>query len=112
MKILFTVKDNSWDSVIDPRFGRTEGFFIYDEASDNTEYLDNSEAASQSHGAGPLAAQKIFDLKPDVLITGNGPGGKASAVLSNMNLEIYMGAGGMTVKEAYEAYKNGSLHKM
>ena len=31
--------------------------------------------------------QKIFDLKADILITGNGPGENAAAVLKKMNLK-------------------------
>ncbi len=46
-----------------------------------------------------------------VLITGNGPGGNAATVLQTMGTEIYVGAGDMTVKEAYEAYQNGTLKK-
>ena len=62
-----------------------------------------------AHGAGPQTAKKLFDLHPDVLITGNGPGGNAASVLQKASLEIFTGAGDMTVKEAYEAYKNGNL---
>ena len=111
MKILFTVRENSWESPMDARFGRAEGFFVYDEETDKTDYYDNSDVNSQSHGAGPLAAQKIFGIKPDIMITGNGPGGKAAAVTNKMNLEIFVGAGDMSVKEAYEAYKSGKLRK-
>ena len=44
-----------------------------------------------------------------MLITGNGPGGNAGRVLSQANLQIFTGAGNMTVKEAFEAYKKGEL---
>lgn len=111
MKILFSVKENSWESQIDARFGRAEWFLVYDEESGEKIFLDNRDTAGQSHGAGPLAAQKVFDIKPDVIITGNGPGGKAATVLSKMNLDIYIGAGDMSVKEAYDAFKSGKLAK-
>ena len=42
-------------------------------------------------------------------ITGNGPGGNAAAVVNQMNLKVYVGAGEMTLKEAYDSYKNGLL---
>jgi predicted Fe-Mo cluster-binding NifX family protein len=51
----------------------------------------------------------LFELNPDVLITGNGPGGNAAAVLRNSPMKIYVGAGEMTVKEALGAFKNGEL---
>lgn len=71
--------------------------------------MDNTATAEVSHGAGPQTAQKSFELNPDILITGNGPGGNAARVLQNSNIKIYIGAGNMTVKEAYDAYKNGEL---
>jgi predicted Fe-Mo cluster-binding NifX family protein len=109
MKIALTAKGTDWDSMMDPRFGRTEYFFIYDEEKDETSNFDNREVANAAHGAGPQAAKNLFNLKPDILITGNGPGGNAATVLRNSNLKIYIGADQMTVKDAYEAFKNGKL---
>ena len=109
MKIVFTTKGTDWDSNMDPRFGRTEYIFIYDEEKEEISSVDNTAIAEVSHGAGPQTAQKMFELSPDILITGNGPGGNAARVLQNSNTKIYIGAGDMTVKEAYDAYKNGEL---
>ncbi len=111
MRLAITVKEDSWDSKVDPRFGRTEHFLIYDEENDNTDFIDNSDITGEAHGVGPLAAQKMFEVKPDAIITGNGPGNKAAAVLSRSNIEIYVGADGMTAKEAYRAFKDGKLNK-
>jgi len=109
MKIAFTTKGKTWDSSMDPRFGRTEWFLIYDEAKDELTAVDNRDAANDAHGAGPKTAQKLFEFNPDVLITGNGPGGNASAVLEKTKIKIVTGAGDMSAKEAYQAYKNGEL---
>jgi len=109
MKIVFTSKGTEWESQIDPRFGRTDYFFTYNEETEEVSTLDNRAIAETAHGAGPQTAQKLFELKPDVLITGNGPGGNAARVLAQGNVKIFVGAGGMTVKEAYDAYKNGAL---
>lgn len=109
MKIAFTSKGIELDSAMDARFGRTEYILIYDETNDEFTHYDNRAIANEAHGAGPQTAQKLFELNPDVLITGNGPGGNAAAVLAKAGLNIYIGAGEMTVKEAYEAYKNGKL---
>ena len=38
MKIIFTTKGTEWDSAMDPRFGRTEFFLIYDEDKDTGEF--------------------------------------------------------------------------
>jgi len=109
MKIAFTAKGTDWDAEIDPRFGRTDYILVYDEDADALEHADNREIADVAHGAGPQTAKKLFDLHPDVLITGNGPGGNAEAVLKRADLQIFTGAGHMTIREAYEAWKNGSL---
>ncbi|MEA2103994.1 MAG: NifB/NifX family molybdenum-iron cluster-binding protein [Candidatus Cloacimonadota bacterium] len=112
MKIAFTAKGTTWDSEMDPRFGRTESFFIYDEEKDEISSVDNADIDEVAHGAGPKTAQKLFESKPDILITGNGPGGNAGSILEKANLSVYTGAGKMTIKEAYDAYKNGELKKL
>ncbi len=109
MKIAFTTKGTEWDSQIDARFGRAQFILVYDDSADSFTSIDNSAVESVAHGAGPQTAQKLFDLKPDVLITGNGPGGNAATVLTKAGLKIYIGAGDMTVRQAYDAYKKGEL---
>jgi predicted Fe-Mo cluster-binding NifX family protein len=109
MKILFTSKGTEWDAAIDPRFGRAEFFFIYDEETEQIETFDNRAIANEAHGAGPKTAQKMSEYKVNLLITGNGPGGNAAAVIDQMGIKVITGVGGMTVKEAYESYKKGEL---
>ena len=109
MRIAFTSKGANWDSMIDPRFGRTEFLLIYDEEKNELTHFDNRAIENEAHGAGPKTAQKLFDLKADVLITGNGPGDNAARILDNTKTRIYTGAGNMTIKKAFDAYKNNSL---
>ncbi len=109
MKIAFTTKGTTWDSMMDPRFGRTEYILVYDDVEDKFSHYDNRAIANEAHGAGPLTAQKLFDLHPDVLITGNGPGGNAATVLEKAGMKTYIGAGEMSVKEAFKAHKKGTL---
>lgn len=109
MKIAFTAKGTEWDSKMDPRFGRTEYIVVFDEEKDELSVADNREIINTAHGAGPQTAQKLFDLSPDVLITGNGPGGNAATVLKSADLKIFIGAGNMTLKEAYDSYKKNEL---
>ena len=111
MKIAFTTKGTEWDSMMDPRFGRTEYLLVYDDADDKISTFDNRAIANEAHGAGPQTAQKLFELGPDILITGNGPGGNAAAVLEKADIKIYIGVDGMTVRKAYDAYKNDELKK-
>ena len=112
MKIIFTTKGTNWDSAMDPRFGRTEYFLIYNEEKDELTHFDNRDSANNAHGAGPKTAQKLFEFSPDVLITGNGPGGNAASVLQKTGVKIYVGAGEMTAKEAFDAYNNNSLEQL
>ena len=109
MKIVFTAKGDSWDSPMDARFGRANMFVVYDESDDTLKAINNSETDDMGHGAGLQTSKKVLDLNPDVIITGNGAGEKALAILKSSSVKMYIGAGDMTLKEAYEAYKNNKL---
>ncbi len=109
MKIAFTTQGTEWDSAMDPRFGRTAYLLVYDEDEKKLSHFDNRSIENEAHGAGPKTAQKLLELKANVLITGNGPGGNAGHVLEESGIKVYVGAGQMTVKEAFMEYKNGRL---
>ncbi len=111
MKIAFTTQGTDWDSRMEARFGRADYFFIYDEEKDVIEIVDNRSSGNEAHGAGPKAAQALADHEAKVLITGNGPGGNAAVVLQKIGVECYVKAGDMTIKQAYDAFKNGKLEK-
>ena len=112
MKIAFTTKGINWDSIMDPRFGRTEHILIYDTENDQLLNIDNRDVANEAHGAGPQTAKKIFDAGAEIIITGNGPGGNAETILEKTGIKIYTGASHMTVKEAFEKYSKGELTKL
>ncbi len=109
MRIAFTTKGTDWESQMDPRFGRTEFILIFDEDQNILEHFNNQDIENEAHGAGTRTAQKLFELKPDVLITGNGPGGNAGTILEKSNVKIFVGAGEMNVKQSYQAFKNNEL---
>ena len=111
MRIAFTTTGTNWESMMDSRFGRTQYFVLYDDEKDELSSFDNSDAANDAHGAGPKTAQKLSKLDADVLITGNGPGGNAATVLEKTGVLIYVGAGDITAKEAYDKFKAGELQK-
>ena len=111
MKIAFTSKGTEWESMMDPRFGRAEFLLLFDDESNKFLHYDNRKIAEVAHGAGPQTAQKLFNFHPDVLITGNGPGGNAATVLEKSGVNIYIGAGEMTVKQAFDAYNKNELKK-
>jgi len=111
MRIAFTTKGSTWESQMDPRFGRADYFLVYDEEKDELTSVSNKEVENEAHGAGPKAAQKLAEQNVKVLITGNGPGGNAATVLQKIGVDCYIKAGEMTVKEAYEAFKSSNLQK-
>ncbi|NOZ48184.1 MAG: dinitrogenase iron-molybdenum cofactor biosynthesis protein [Chlorobi bacterium] len=112
MKIAFTTKGINWDSKIDPRFGRTEYILVYNEENNEFFNYDNREIEKEAHGAGPQTSQKLFELGAKILVTGNGPGGNAATVLEKAGIKTFVGAGEMTVKEAYEAYQENKLNEL
>ncbi|MCK9450396.1 MAG: NifB/NifX family molybdenum-iron cluster-binding protein [Bacteroidales bacterium] len=109
MKIAFTASGGNWEAQIDPRFGRTAFLVVYNEETDQLEVVDNSAVQAEAHGAGTAMAQRIYDLHPDVLITGNGPGGTAAKALKNMQMSIYVDAHNLSLKEAYAKFKENKL---
>ncbi len=111
MKIIFTSKGEDWSCKIDPRFGRADLFVSFNEETNELSSISNAGAELMEHGAGLQTSKKVLDLNPDVIITGNGAGEKALAILKKSNVEMYIGAEGMSLKEAYEAYKNNKLEK-
>ena len=84
-------------------------FWIYDEATEQLSVIDNSAVKNEAHGAGTATSQKIFELNPNVLITGNGPGDNAAIALEKMDMKIFVGAQDLTLKEALEKYRNSEL---
>jgi predicted Fe-Mo cluster-binding NifX family protein len=111
MRIAFTTNGTDWESLINPRFGRTDFLLVYDEEKEELRYYDNRDIENEAHGAGPRTARKLFELKAEVLITGNGPGGNAARVLEQAGINIYTGAENFTIKEAFNAYKQDALQR-
>jgi predicted Fe-Mo cluster-binding NifX family protein len=112
MKIAFTSSGTSWDSIIDPRFGRTDYLLLYDQETSELLVVDNLEVKNDAHGAGTATAQKLSELNPDVLITGNGPGETASNALKHLNIRIFVDANNMTVRYAYEQFQLNKLKEI
>ena len=111
MNIAFTTQGETLDSQMDPRLGRTHFLLLLDDETGEVRTVDNSAIIEVSHGAGPRTVQKLAELQAKVLVTGNGPGGNAAEVLEHTGIEVYVGAGEMTAREALAAFKNGELKK-
>jgi len=112
MKIAFTATGPTWESLVDPRFGRTEYIVLFDEEIDLITVVDNRSVSNEAHGAGTATAQKMYELKPDILITGNGPGDTAAQALKHLKMRIFVDAHDMTLAKAYDAYTKGKLREI
>lgn len=112
MTVVFTTTGAAPDAAMDPRFGRAPWLQILDPETGALTAVDNAEAASGAHGAGPRAVQLLLELGADVLVTGNGPGGKAAAALAHTGIRVFVGAGEMTLPEARAAYAQGTLKEL
>ncbi len=110
MKIVITTKGTELNSAIDPRFGRAQGFIIYDLENETNEILSNEESLKLAHGAGIQAAQNVVDAGVSIVITGN-VGPKAFRVLNSNKVKIYTKTQG-TVLEAINDYKEGKLEEI
>lgn len=110
MKIAVSAKGTSVDSEVDPRFGRTIGFVLFDTETGTSTYLDNSAHRDLSQGAGIKTAQMIVKADTEVLITGQiGP--KAAQVLSHSGIKSYVCTSG-TIQEAIQALGNNALKEI
>jgi len=109
MKIAVTATGQDLSASTDPRFGRAEGFIIYDTESKGFEYVSNTQNAQSVQGAGIQSAKNVIDTGATVLLTGNiGP--KAYTALNAAEIEIYLCPDG-TVENAVRAYQNNELEK-
>ncbi len=112
MKIIFSVTENKGkQSIVDARFGRAAGFFLFDEENDSGTWIDNTSNMNAAGGAGVQAAQAVVSSGADVYI---GPqlGPKAMSVLSMSKVQLFEGVPGKTVEENIELYKAGKLLKI
>ncbi|MFP4167547.1 MAG: NifB/NifX family molybdenum-iron cluster-binding protein [Desulfonatronovibrionaceae bacterium] len=109
MKLAVSSQGDSLQSPIDTRFGRAQGFIIYDTDNSSFEFMENKQNLNLPQGAGIQTAQNVANTGVKAVISGHiGP--KAFSALSKAEIEIYFASAG-TVDEALEAYKKGLLEK-
>jgi predicted Fe-Mo cluster-binding NifX family protein len=110
MKISVSARGESLDSEVDPRFGRTAGFVLFDSETASADYLDNSAQQDSTKGTGVKAAQLIAKEGIQVLITGQlGP--NAAQVLRKSGIKIYACSSG-TVREAIQSLQENALEEL
>jgi predicted Fe-Mo cluster-binding NifX family protein len=107
LKLAITTTGQTLDAPMDRRFGRAEGFLLYDLETEGYSVLDNDQNLQAAQGAGIQAAQTVVNSGAGAVITGHcGP--KAFRVLSVANVAIY-NCEAATVADAIDQYKSGHL---
>ncbi len=109
MIIAFTTSGDTIDSPLDSRFGRAPKFIILDTADDHIRVIDNTQNLNAVQGAGLQSAQNVINAGATIVITGH-TGPKAFNLLTSMNVDVYC-SDSLTVKDAYNAFKNGTLKR-
>ncbi len=106
MRIAISATGTELTDQVDPRFGRSRHFIIFDPETSLHEVMENASAAAGG-GAGIATAQMILDKGIRVVLTGDcGP--NAYQVLSAAGVQVITNVSG-TIREAIEAYKAGRL---
>ena len=104
--ICVTSQGVEMDAHMDPRFGRCRYFILVNPESGEFDVVDN-DAASQAHGAGIRAAQKVASSGAELVITGS-VGPNAYPALQNAGIRILRATSG-TVRDVVELSRKGSL---
>ena len=85
-KTVITSLGNELASQFDKRFGRAEWFCVFDSETKESSFIKN-EFIDANHGAGTKAAELMFSLKADRVISGDfGP--KAKELLEKLDIQM------------------------
>ena len=86
MKTVISSTGDSVQATFDQRFGRAAFFCIYDEETQDTKFVQNTNAQAQG-GAGTKSAETMADLDATKVISGHfGP--KAKDMLQKLNIQM------------------------
>jgi predicted Fe-Mo cluster-binding NifX family protein len=110
MKIAVSATGPQPTDEVDPRFGRTPWFLIYDTEARTWQSVSNQDNLNAPHGAGVQAAQAVARLGVATVITGH-VGPKAHQVLSAAEIRIYRGDA-RGAEEAVRAFERGQLREL
>lgn len=106
MKVCITSTGSDRKSPTDFRFGRCKYFAVYDDNTEEFEFIMNPGVEAQQ-GAGITSAQKVIDMGLNAVITGNiGP--NAIRLLDGANIKVY-GIQDGDVEEVLKTYRDKDL---
>ena len=106
MKIAIPVNGKSLESGVCHAFGRAPCFLLYETESREHNFIDN-DAAGAHGGAGVAAAQKLVDIKIDVLISPR-CGQNAAQVLQADDVKIYLSES-VSLPDTIASFEKGDL---
>jgi len=107
-QIAVSCEEPTLDSVVDPRFGRADGFLIVDPETLQYRYAENGAAQARAQGAGIAAAETVVRAGATVVLTGY-VGPKAFTALAAAGVQVGQNLENLTVREAVERYKAGKV---
>jgi predicted Fe-Mo cluster-binding NifX family protein len=111
MKIAVCSQSNKVQSNVDSRFGRAAFFGIYNDATKEWKFIENTQNLQAAQGAGIQSAQAIIDADVNVLLASNiGP--KAMAALIANGIAVFTTDAGTTLEQAISEYNLGHLTRM
>lgn len=106
MRLLIPVNKQDVSGDICQSFGRAPYFMIWHTDSETSEFHQNDGASSHS-GAGIRAAQKVLDLKADVVITPR-LGKNAADVIVADGIKVY-GATSTSILDNIQQLREGKM---
>jgi predicted DNA-binding protein (UPF0251 family)/predicted Fe-Mo cluster-binding NifX family protein len=106
--IAITSNGPTLDDAVDPRFGRAAGFIVIDPDTLSFCYVENGAAQVRAQGAGIQAAETVAGTGATAVLTGY-VGPKAFQALSAAGIRVAQDLENMTVREALERFKSGSV---
>lgn len=107
MKLCFTAKGATLESLSEDRFGRAPYFIIVESENGSFEAIQNLYADGAG-GVGPKAAQVLIAQDVKALISGQ-VGGNAKEVLVAAGIAMYVYKAGGTVKDAFDQFTKNTL---
>lgn len=109
MRIILTVNSPSFDSEVDPRFGRSAYLLILDTETQQWEAHANP-GVNATNGAGIQAAQFATEKKAEAVLSGDfGP--HAFEALQAAGIAMYLYADSQTARKAIERFQAGQLRQ-
>ncbi len=109
MKIAFSTTGDDVYAPVEPKFGRSPKFLIFDTENDNFEIIDNMTSDAPG-GAGVKAAETVIKVGAKIVVTGDcGP--KALNALKQADVTIYS-IKNTSIKDALDLYRAGKLSEI